>query len=233
MLEPAGCGVAQTSGYGYYQASFNIQNLANIAWPVTVTLLNTGGISNAGNPVAVTLAANATTNSGNITFDADPHNNLLTATIQISICWIVVGTLTYPMFPIITISALTLHSSNPAYGEFANGANKFWQFQPVFTLIAGACELGVSGGSGSQFVVTAVDVATGNPLLVWSPTYGFPSPAYSYVFQTYQQICIQAQSTARQVLVTIQPVFGNLFASPPYGVNLSPAFQTTVTVPAA
>jgi hypothetical protein len=228
---------------GHWSNAFGIQNLTNIEWPVTLTLLNTGGISNASAPQNATLPANSTIGPGYgssdgtspvFTFDADPSSQLITATLQISICGIVVGNLTYPMYPAVSITDL------PSYaGEYTYTPNKFWGFcvQSIITY-EGHCKF---WGSNIIYTVTASDVLTGSPLLLYAmrnnraPAYtltdcGGPTPTPCYISQycNLSYFAIQAQSTARQVLVMVQLMY--VYGSG--SINL-PAYQQVITVPAA
>jgi len=233
MLEPYACYPAQTSGYGHWKLEFYIKNLTNIAWPVTVTLLNGGGISNAAGSAAVTLAANSTTGvaPGAITFDADPKNNLITATLQISICGIVVGTLTYPMYPIYAASLTSINAAKVNCGG-TGPAIMFWkstltltQMNPLVfnnyqNLFSIESEIIISAGG-----VRVVSTNCSNPAS--SLTLPVSLPIRSFVLP----FLIEAASSPQQVTITAA-MFNSGLASYPSWVAL-PSFSQTITVPAA
>jgi hypothetical protein len=77
---------------------------------VTVTLLNTGGISGASAAQTVSLPASTITGV-TFTFTADLPASFCTATLQISVCGTPVVTLEYPLFPTITLSSTLSNST--------------------------------------------------------------------------------------------------------------------------
>jgi hypothetical protein len=77
---------------------------------VTVTLLNTGGISGASAPQTVSFPASTITGV-TFTFTADLPTEFCTATIELTVCGTPVVTLEYPLFPTITLSSALSNST--------------------------------------------------------------------------------------------------------------------------
>jgi hypothetical protein len=236
MLEPVVCYPVQTSGYGHYSLECYIKNLTNIDWPVTVILLNGGGVSNALGSAAVTLVANSTTggSAGTITFDADPKNNLITATLQISICGIVVGTLTYPMYPIYAASLTSINSVElncGSYGKFWESTLTLTQMNPLaFNNYENAFSIAMeaiidAGGVLIQTNTNPRNCSGSIPDASMTVMNGFPIRSFSIPFG------IQATSSQQSVTITAQ-MFNSGQASYPSWVAL-PSFSQTIAVPAA
>jgi hypothetical protein len=231
MLEPVGCAPVQTTGYGHWSTSFSINNLANIAWPVTVTLLSSGGISNVSAAGTVTLAAKATTSSQTFTFDADPRNNFITATLQISICGIVVGTLTYPTFPIVTVSPGVL----TGFSTTLSGGIKVYRFQiPVDSNW-------LVGGHFLSNAIRLVCSAAGTPgNLIYDYTYLAGPTATNAQFGTaispgYDQkfnfiFYVAGSSSAYVATITVQPYLDS-YSGPTSQALPQLAFQLNVPYP--
>jgi len=87
-----------------WSINFNIQNNSSQDWDnTTVTLLNTGGVTGASGAISgLTLTHGASTATGGFTFTATP--GLVTATIQISRNGQVACTLSYPLFPVVSLA---------------------------------------------------------------------------------------------------------------------------------
>ena len=224
MLTPAGCSL---SGSGTsWSISFNAFNASPIAWSnVTFTLLVGGGISSPGSPVVVNLNGNSTTNSiGPISFTADPTAGLITATIQVSMCGIVVGNLTLPLYPIVSTYLAT------PFNETVCGTDKYARVN-ILNSVNQICMFALQTG---QLIVTATDVLSGNSLNLISNTNCGTATTSLTIGENFgitsfsATISVIEQATARQVQITIQPqceIIGHSW------INL-PLFQQTITVPA-
>lgn len=116
--------VISVSGSGTsWTCHLSISNSLATAWDqCTVALLNTGGISGASGPnTGVTINASGTTDPGAFTFTASPTAGLVTATLQISRNGAIVGTLTFPLYPVIVGSYIHV-----AQGEHNCTTFKIW-----------------------------------------------------------------------------------------------------------
>ena len=132
MLNTAGGFTLSGSGTSW-SINLSVYNTSpSQSWDqVTVTLLNTGGISGASAAITgVTLAASAASNTGAFTFTADPTARLVTATIQIARAGIVVGTLSYPLYPILSASFTKISDT-----ETNCSGTKAWHSRIVVTCL--------------------------------------------------------------------------------------------------
>jgi hypothetical protein len=94
-----------------WSINVTLRNSTNLDFSnTTVALLNTGGISSASAAQVLDLPATTNTTTGNFTFNATP--GLVTATFQISRNGVVVGTISYPLYPVFSVSLLTNFSTS-------------------------------------------------------------------------------------------------------------------------
>lgn len=140
---------------GSWSCQFGITNTSGTALPVTVTLLNTGGITGASAAQTLTLPT-GNSQTGAFTFSAPISSQFCTATLQISVCGSVVATLTYPLYPIFTLSSSGgCDNGGTTYCCDAN-CSMIYQIA-TFQSIPSAAQMGVSGIS---FVATPSYVTT-------------------------------------------------------------------------
>lgn len=205
-----------------WSMDFLITSSSTISWDqCTVELLNTGGISGASSAfTGVTLVAGTQTSSGVFSFTADPTAGFVTATIQISRNGVVVGTLSYPLYPV--VSAII---NDIAFGEFTCSGFKEWgnqlfvtQLYPTLASFPSAWGqtynyvLSVVGGSPNLFD------AHGAPCTAVSNLSGSHSGTFGFAFGL--------QATSSPQIVTMQCLFTF------NGLSL-PTFTGNVTVPPA
>jgi hypothetical protein len=163
--DPAGCGIGLISGTNW-NFDFQILNLSDVEWDnVTVTLEASGGITSPGTPVVVTLSALATT-SATISGTADPTSGLITATISIARNGVTIGTLTYPLYPIITLSLdggiiSTNCGSTPVYQQNIKLTMNAAQVQNLTFFVTGSPSCGSSIGAGQSCIIDTLTVDSG------------------------------------------------------------------------
>jgi hypothetical protein len=219
-----------------------VQNHSGIAWPgVSFALQNSGGISGASAAFTSDLAANSTTSGmGPITFTAAPTAGLVTATIQVSLCGVVVGNLTFPIYPVVTVSITQQNFQEQTCSGF-----KFWEQTVVCSIVEAAnlcsfgavtpplsidCAIGLPANSYVKLVLSIVggspNLFNGNSCTPVSNISSLQGPGCTPITFTAG---IQASSAPQQVAILVQPYFmtGN---STSFAL---PSFQQTITVPAA
>jgi len=221
------CSVGSDGGNNWH-AIFTVRNVSQHDWPnMSVRLLNTGGITGAAvTGIPFSMNAQSQGNTGQFSFSADPLSGPITATLEFSLCGVVFGTLAFPIYPIVTFGI------TPKSIETNCSGTKFWRFSIDNTYQASPCVWpGSNQATWLKETITATDVLTGTPLLIISNA-SCVTQSTTFIGAPIQSwtIAIQAQSTARQVLVTVQPQY-QPFAGGSY-INLPP-FQKTITVPAA
>lgn len=205
-----------------WSMDFLITNNTPTTWDdCTISLLNTGGITGASAALTgVTLSASTNSSSGIFNFTADPTAGFVTATIQISRNGVVVGTLSYPLYPV--VSAII---NDIAFEEFTCTGFKEWgnqllitQSYPTLASFPSAWGdtfgyvLSVVGGSPNLFD------AHGAPCTVVSNLSGSSGGSVGFAFG------LQAASGSQ--IVTMQCLFTF------NGLSL-PTFTGNVTVPPA
>jgi len=128
-------GATATSGTSW-QAKFNIVNLSTADFDgTTVTLLATGGISSPSGAQTIDLAASASSSTGMFTFTADPTAGLVTATLQFARNGFTVGTLSYPLYPIYSITVTPNESEANCASTGGTYTGKYWVTKIVCTPI--------------------------------------------------------------------------------------------------
>ena len=219
MLSPAGCGISNT-GANAWSMSISVANSSGIAWPgVSFQLLNTGGISGASAAVSKNLAANATTSGvGAFTFTADFSAGLVTATFQISLSGIAVGTISFPLYPVLSVTQFAQKNVQVCSGQYQT-------YLALYSLSGMQC----SPGYSLQEIITVNDAATGALLTTISAQVCANLATSQIGGGSYQYIGIPMLLTARAVIVTIQAQAK--FSSYSTWTNLPP-YTVPVSVPA-
>ena len=235
------CGVSGENTDGtHWCMSFGIFNNSQMVWPAVKSALQaSGGISPTSVPVTVNNVPGngVSTIYGAFSFTADLYNQFCTASVQMyDGCGNSVpgGVVQFPLYPIL---ALSNSKVDAAYGEFTCASTKFSRI--ITTLV-------ISGGypppGTLKSLVTATDVLSGTPLLVTGDAYcacpittSFDSSSCNYTFSTGSNFIfsVQRQSTARNVQVSITPVWIPLPGSSYSGGVAYPVFQATLFIPAA
>lgn len=232
MLSPAASAVGAKNSTidNNWNIGFNINNLTQTDWTgVTVTLLSTGGISSPTAPVTIDLAA-ATATSAGFSFVADPSAGLITATIQIERNGVVIGTLEYPLYPILVVSNIKTSDQNYSY---CSGSKRTVNFKitDICPNDYSAFAVPYGGYNSSQAnIYFNYSLASGHDLLKTSDCsrvatltdtlYIYHTQInYSTGFFAYASDVNQSPNTE---VLQIQPVF--------VGVNL-PLFTSTITYP--
>jgi hypothetical protein len=132
-----------TGSGGSWSCQFGINNSSGVSVPVTVTLLNTGGISGASPAQTLTLPT-GTSQTGAFTFSAPISTQFCTATLQLSVCGSIVATLSYPLYPVLTLTS-SASCEGPGVFNCCN-ANCGMAYQVgTFSSIPSAAQMGVSG----------------------------------------------------------------------------------------
>ena len=119
-------GFAMSGSGTSWTASFYVNNKSSQTWDnVTATLLTSGGVTSPSAPITgISLTNGTATTTGNFTFTATP--GLVTATIQISRNGVLAATLTYALYPMVTLAFLDASYGSGLNTFEANCTPKAW-----------------------------------------------------------------------------------------------------------
>lgn len=202
---------------------FLVKNNTAIDWDdCSVALLNTGGITGASGPNTVDFAPSINSSTGAFSFTASP--GLVTATIQISRNGVVVGTLAFPLYPIISAAYTGIarfeRNCTPKVWESEFSVSPVWPPGGFgeWPLAWGASSISCSYNIPAGTPPLSNDDAPNNCLAVSAITFSYTG------FLTKIHPNIQGGASAQSVGTQCTFAWGSISL---------PAFNQTITIPPA